>query len=173
MPLTLRVGVFKEAMEKSFPDAPGHEGMIRKVNLKTGSIWMTPEQVAAEYEQNTGRKMTDPVDRAKQWMTVKPNDQLLSVNRNPRSLTKEIIAGTVVAGAVVTAPLWGPRVLRAAPEAAKAAEEANRVRVVVEEGADLVVGQKVRVAAEEGAVELIEDMAQEAGQQVLRMFLDQ
>ena len=101
-------------------------------------------------------------------MTVKPNDHVLSVNRYPRSLHKEVAAGTVVAAVVVTAPIWGPYALRLARAAPAVAQTAARVRVV----ADAVVGPQVRVEIENKAMELLHDEAEELGKQGLRMFIE-
>jgi RHS repeat-associated protein len=151
-PATASAALWKGWMESIYTDAPGHEGMIRKINPNAAPTWITREQAAAEYARNTGRKELDPVNRATGWMAVKPKDNFLSVNRYPRSLGHQVIAGTVIAIPVITAPLWVPFAVEAAKPTAVVIEKANRVRVVVEE----VGGPKVRVA-EEKALEYIED----------------
>jgi hypothetical protein len=167
MPLTARAGVWKDVMERSFDDGPGHDGMVRFINPNARPSWSTPEQVAMNYQTYTGKPM-DPVERSKQQMAVKPNDHFLSVNRYPASHRKELIAGTIMAGVVVTLPMTAPVAVRALRAAPVIAGEVKTLRIA----ADAVVGPQVRIAFEERAEELLLDLGEEVKQKSLKMIFD-
>ncbi|WP_166459562.1 SpvB/TcaC N-terminal domain-containing protein [Amycolatopsis pithecellobii] len=165
-PATASAALWKAWIEGQYADAPGHENMVRKINPNAAPTWITREQAAAEYAKNTGSK-ANPVDRAAGWIAVKPNDSFLSTNRQPAGLSHQVIAGTVVAVAVTTAPVWVPAVAEAAEPTAKVADTANKVRVVAEE----VGGPKVRVA-EQHLIEEAEEVVEQAAKKVARWILE-
>jgi len=167
-PFQASARVFKAWMEQRYADAPGHENMVRKINKNSAPTWITQEQAAAEYAKNTGRPMADPVNRAMGYMQVKPKDTFLNNNRTPASMSHQIVGATVLAIPIITAPLWVPAVTEATPAVANAVDKVNRVRVVVEQGADaLGVGDKFRVA-EHAALDEIEDVATETAKAAVK-----
>jgi len=156
-PFQASARVFKAWMEQTYADVPGHENMVRKINKNGAPTWLTQEQAAAEYARNTGRPLADPVSRSIGYMQVTPKDTFLNNNRTPAPMSHQIIAATVLAIPIVTAPLWVPAAVEAAEPAAQAVDTANRVRVAVEQGADAMgAGPKVRVAEHEFAEEVEE-----------------
>lgn len=163
-PFQASASVWKRAMEASFKDAPGHEGMVRKVNINGAPTWITQEQAAADYKKLTGRELfPDPVSNAIGYLQVKPKDAFLSQSATHPGMSHQIIAGTVVAIPIATAPLWVPPVAEAVPTGARIAVEANQVRVAVEQ----VGGPRV-VAAEEA----LEEAGEEVAKKTLKMAWD-
>ena len=166
--------VFKAWMEQKYADAPGHENMIRKVNSNGAPTWITREQQAADYAQNTRRPWStaDPASRSVGYMQVTPKDTFLNVNRTPASMSHQIIGATAVAGVVVTSPVWVPLVAEAAVPAAEEVAEANQVRVAVEQGADAIgQGAKVRYA-EKAIAEEAEEVFEEGAKKVMSWVID-
>jgi RHS repeat-associated protein len=156
LPATASAALWKAWMNQTYADAPGHENMVRKINPNAAPTWITPEQAMQDRARFVGNKENlNPVNRATGWMSVKPKDSFLSNQPYHPSMTPQIIAGTVVAGVVVTAPLWGPEVFGVAKEAPKVTAPLNRVRVALEQA-----DPRFRVA-EEKVLEKVEEIAEE------------